>query len=106
MSNRISAIIETLDREAEHARRIDRVNRSLEMYAAAQAEALEHGITLTEQLAVYRLWDERHHVAFYPIHSLVMRSIVGKHRLERIDVPQSSDVYDVTLMFLAGEFLK
>ena len=104
-TNRCINFIEDIEREAEHKRRCDREIRSSQMYAAAMHEAVEAGITLTYELGVYRLWDERHHVAFYPITQTVMRSIIGKQRLEKIELTAECDVYDVVTLFLSGKFL-
>lgn len=105
-TNRCLSIIEEVEREAEHKRRCDREIRSSQIYAAATHEAVEAGITLTYELGVYRMWDERHHVAFYPITQVVMRSIIGRYRLEKIELTAECDVYDVVTLFIAGSFLK
>ena len=104
--NRCLSLIEECEREAEHNRRCDREIRSAQMYAAATHEAVEAGITLTYELGVYRMWDERHHVAFYPITQVVMRSIIGKRRLEKIELTAECDVFDVVLIFAQGGFFK
>lgn len=103
--NRLTAIISDCEREAEHERRINRAIRSQQVYAAAQSEAIERGITLTCECSVYRMWDAKHHIAFYPLTQVVMRSILGRQRLDRIDLSAECDVFDITLMFLAGKFL-
>lgn len=106
MSNRLTTIIQSLDREAEHKRRCERVLRSQAMYNAALIEANENDIVLTESQGVYRMADNRHNVAFYPITQVVMRTIIGKQRLDWIDLTAECDVLDIVLLFLAGEFLK
>jgi len=103
--NRVINLIEEVEREAEHKRRCDREIRSSQMYAAAMHEAVEAGITLTCELGVYRMWDARHSVAFYPITQVVMRSNIGKQRLEKIELTAECDVLDVVTLFLSGKFL-
>lgn len=104
-TNRCINFIEEIDREAEHSRRLDRACRSRDMYAAAMHEAIEAGITLTSEFGVYRMWDTKHHVAFYPLTMTVMRSIIGRQRLEKIELTAECDVYDVVTLFLSGKFL-
>lgn len=106
MSNRVLPIIEAIEREAEHKRRIDRVTRSEAVYAAACSEAIEHGITLSYSAGRYVIGDERVVVFFFPVHNVVMRSIAGRRRLERMEDMPELDVYDVVRNFIAGEFHK
>jgi hypothetical protein len=104
--NRLTPIIDQIDREAEHARRCERIKRSADMYAAAMTEAIEQGIGLSYSGGRYLISDARHTVAFYPCRQVAMRMIVGKRRLERIDLTAEMDVLDAVLWFVAGGFLK
>lgn len=104
MSNRVLPIIEAIEREAEHKRRIDRVSRSEAVYAAACSEAIEHGITLSYSAGRYVIGDERVVVFFFPAHNAVMRSIAGQRRLEKLDISQELDVFDVASLFTQGRF--
>lgn len=106
MTNRLTTILHDIDRQAEHQRRLDRVCRSHDMYAAAMAEAMENGLVLACSGGRYTLSDAQLYIAFYPCTQIVMRSIAGRNRLERIDLTAECDVYDIVLNFLAGEFLK
>ena len=106
MSNRVLPIIEAIDREAENKRRCDRVSRSEAVYAAACSEAIEHGITLSYSAGRYVIGDERVVVFFFPVHNVVMRSIAGRRRLEKLDIAEELDVFDVTSLFTQGRFHK
>ena len=106
MSNRVLPIIEAIEREAEHKRRIDRVRRSEAVYAAACSEAIEHGITLSYSAGRYVLSDERCIVFFFAPTNVVMRSIAGRRRLEKLEGMPELDVFDLVQNFIAGEFHK
>lgn len=103
-TNRCINFIEDIEREAEHKRRIDRVTRSEAVYAAACSEAIEHGITLSYSAGRYVIGDERVVVFFFPVHNVVMRSIAGRRRLEKLEDMPEMDVFDVVQNFIARRF--
>lgn len=106
MSNRCINIIEQIEREAEHCKRLARMEQSHDIYPAAVCEANEHKLALSYAAGRYQLTDQRHSIFFYPCRQVVMRSIVGARRLERIDLTAECDVLDVVLLFVEGKFLK
>lgn len=103
--NRCINIIEQLDREAEHQRRLDRVKRSEEVFNAALDEAIQNGITLSWNGSRYELADNRHVVRFYVLTNTVMRKRYGE---EFGEWPANAeyDIHEIVLLFAEGAFLK
>lgn len=112
MANRCISIIEALEREsrevdrADHERRLDRLQRSSDVYCAAMAEANEHGVTLTHDVTCYTLSDERHIVWFYPATNHAMRKLFGESRSQSIELHGEFDIAEITSLFCEGAFLK
>lgn len=106
MANRLFYIIDSIEREQEHTKRVERVQRSEERYVAACDEAIQHGVTLTKRGTVYELGDNRHSVWFYSATNTVFVRLVGETRSRALEEFPESDVYDVTLLFCEGRFLK
>ena len=104
MSNRCINFIEAIEREAEHCKRCERAIRSEEVYAAACDEAIQHGVTLTQESSSYTLADNRHTVVFYAVTNVAFVQRVGTTRGEVVEKLPEVDVYDMTLMFCEGKF--
>lgn len=104
MANRVLNFIRDIEREAEHQRRCDRIRRSDEMHAAACDLAIEHGKSLSYTVGRYVIGDAECLLLFFPATNVLMRSMTGKRRLERIELNAEVDLYDVVLMFTEGAF--
>ncbi len=85
VANRCLNIIEELEREAEKNRRLDRLQASSDVYCAAMAEAIEHGVTLSHHETCYMISDNRHVLTFYPATNHAMRRLYGESRSRSIE---------------------
>lgn len=93
--------------QREHKKRVARVLRSREVYPAANDEAIQQGITLTQtgvDGTVYILGDHRMSVWFYAATNTVFRKAVGAPRSEMAEGLPELDIYDVVLLFVEGKF--
>ena len=104
--NRCISLIKEVEREQEHEKRCARVKRSEEVYAAACDEAIQHGVTLTQRGGVFHLADNRHSAAFYSFTNTLFVQRIGETRGRVVGELPESDIYDVTLMFCEGRFLR
>ena len=104
MSNRVLNIIEQIEREAEHKRQMERVQRSAEVYAAAFNEALQQGVKLTANSGSFTIANCSRIVWFYPATNVVMAQGIDEPRAHQVEVNAEVDVFDVLLLFCEGKF--
>jgi len=102
LSNRCINIIEQIEREAEHCKRLARFERSREMYNAALIEANNRDAVLIDKGTHYQLFKGSLRAWFYPCTNTVFAMSYGQFRSHQVEVTAEVDVYDVLILFLDG----